>query len=169
MKLNELAPKIKKATRKRKGQGNSAGQGTYGGRGMNGQNARAGGGVRPGFEGGQTPLIQRMPKMRGFNNPNRVESQVLNLTVLEANFGDGEKVNFDSLVTKKLINKNNAKVKILGAGEITKKVEVEEGLLISAGARAAIEKAGGKVAGAKAEKVEKAKKEEKPAAKKAAK
>lgn len=63
MKLHDIAPKIKKPARKRRGQGNATGNGTYGGRGMNGQNARAGGGVRLGFEGGQTPLIQRMPKI----------------------------------------------------------------------------------------------------------
>ncbi len=145
MKLNQLAPKVKKADRNRRGQGNAAGQGTYGGRGMNGQNARAGGGVRPGFEGGQTSLIQRMPKMRGFRNPNRVEAQVLNLSDLENNFADGEKVNLLSLIDKKLINKNNSKVKILGDGEISKKLEIEKGILFSKTAKDAIEKAGGKV------------------------
>jgi len=86
MKLHDLAPKNKKVNRKRKGQGNATGNGTYGGRGMNGQNARAGGGVRAGFEGGQTPLIQRMPKNPGFRNPNRIENQVIKLADLEANF-----------------------------------------------------------------------------------
>ena len=83
MKLHELTPKNKKVNRKRRGQGNATGNGTYGGRGMNGQNARSGGGVRPGFEGGQTPLVKRMPKMRGFRSPNKVYNQVVKLAVLE--------------------------------------------------------------------------------------
>jgi len=145
MKLHELAPKLKKPARKRRGQGNATGNGTYGGRGMNGQNARAGGGVRLGFEGGQTPLIQRMPKQKGFRNPNRVEAQIVKLADLEANFKDGEKVNLVTLLEKNLINKNNSKVKILTEGDLTKKVEIEAGILLSASAKKAVEKAGGKV------------------------
>lgn len=145
MKLHELAPKVKKASRKRRGQGNATGNGTYGGRGMNGQNARSGGGVRLGFEGGQTPLIQRMPKLKGFRNPNRVEAQIIKLSDLEFAFKDGEKVSLASLLDKKLINKNNAKVKILGEGELTKKLEIESGILLSKTAKEAIEKAGGKI------------------------
>lgn len=145
MKLHNLAPKISKPDRKRKGQGNAAGQGTFGGRGKNGQNARSGGGVRLGFEGGQTPLIQRMPKMGGFRNPNRVETKAVNLTDLELRFEDGAKINLDTLLDKKLITKNDGKVKILASGEITKKVEIEAGILISIAAKTAIEKAGGKV------------------------
>lgn len=145
MKLNQLAPKLKKTARKRKGQGNATGNGTFAGRGKNGQNARSGGGVRLGFEGGQTPLIQRMPKKGGFRNPNRVETKAVNLSDLEARFEDGAKINLDTLLEKKLITKNDAKVKILASGELSKKVEIEAGILISATAKAAIEKAGGKV------------------------
>jgi len=145
MKIHELAPKVKKADRKRRGQGDSAGQGSFSGKGTKGQRSRAGGGVRPGFEGGQTPIIQMMPKLRGFNNPNRVEAQVVNLDVLENNFDNGESVTLLSLVDKKLINKNNAKVKILGDGELTKKLEVGSEILLSKTAREAVEKAGGKV------------------------
>lgn len=144
MKLNQLSPNVKKS-RMRKGQGNAS-KGTFAGRGCKGQNARAGGGVRKGFEGGQTPLIQRMPKLRGFNNPNRVEAQVVNLAKLEDAYKSGEKVNIDTLLAKGLIEKNNAKVKILGDGELTKKLEVEGGILVSKSAKEAIEKAGGKVA-----------------------
>lgn len=146
MKLHELAPKTKKPARKRRGQGNATGNGTYAGRGMNGQNSRAGGGVRLGFEGGQTPLIQRMPKKKGFRNPNRVEAQIVKLGALEASFQDGEKVTLVSLTEKNLINKSNAKIKILGEGELTKKLKIDAGILLSASAKEMIEKKGGKIA-----------------------
>ena len=86
-----------------------------------------------------------MPKLRGFNNPNRVESQIVNLEILEAHFKDGDKVCLECLLDKKLIGKRNAKVKILGDGEISKKLEITGELLLSASAKKAIEKAGGKI------------------------
>jgi large subunit ribosomal protein L15 len=141
--LSKLAPKVAKPAKMRKGQGNGS-KGTFSGRGCNGQNSRAGGGVRLGFEGGQSGLLMRMPKLRGFKNPNRVETQVVNLDKLELTFKDGAEVNLLSLVDTGLIRKNNAKVKILGEGELTKKLLVE-GILVSATAKAAIEKAGGTV------------------------
>lgn len=146
MKLHELAPKIKKPSRKRKGQGNATGNGTYAGRGCNGQNSRSGGGVRLGFEGGQTTLIQRMPKNKGFRNINRVESKVIKLGQLEEFFKDGEKVSLASLLEKGLIGKNDGKVKILSEGDLTKKVTIEAGILSSVTAKAAIEKVGGTLA-----------------------
>jgi len=91
MKLHDLAPKIAKKAKMRKGQGNGS-KGTFAGRGVGGQNSRAGGGVRLGFEGGQSGVLARMPKKRGFNNPNRVEAQVLNLKDLQEVYKDGEKV-----------------------------------------------------------------------------
>ena len=142
MKLHELSPKVKK-TRIRKGQGNAS-KGTFAGRGCKGQNSRAGGGVRKGFEGGQTPLIQRMPKLRGFKNPTRVEAQPINLTKIEEAFKTGDKVNIETLLAKKLISKNNSKVKILGDGELSKKLTVSD-VLVSKSAKEAIEKAGGSV------------------------
>ncbi len=153
MKLNQLAPKVKKATRKRRGQGNATGNGTYGGRGCKGQNSRAGGGVRLGFEGGQTSLIQRMPKRRGFNNPNRVETQVVDVAQIDAVFKDGDKVNLATLVEAGLVTRANKKVKILASGEIKTKVEVD-GVTCSRTAKEAIEKAGGKVIEVSAEKSE---------------
>ena len=144
MKLHELKPKQAKKDRIRKGQGNG-GKGTFAGRGCNGQNCRAGGGVRLGFEGGQTPLIQRMPKKRGFRNPNRIETRGVNIEVLELLYKDGEKVNIETLQEKKIIGKNDGKVKILGEGELSKKLEIGSELLISKSAQAAVEKAGGKV------------------------
>jgi large subunit ribosomal protein L15 len=145
MKLQSLAPKQPKTDRKRRGQGRGTGNGTFGGRGCKGQKARAGGGVRLGFEGGQTPLIQRMPKMKGFKNVNRTEAHPINLSALEARYESGEKVNLDTLLAKKLIVKNDAKVKILGDGELSKKLEIEAGIAVSASAKAAIEKAGGAI------------------------
>ncbi len=144
MKLHELAPKIAKKSRKRVGRGNGSGHGTYCGRGCNGQNARSGGGVRLGFEGGQSGVLQRMPKMRGFKNPTRIETRPLSLSFLDKNFEDGEKVNFEVLLEKNLLANKDVSVKILGNGEITKKVEIE-GIQTSASAKKKIEKAGGKV------------------------
>ena len=150
MQLHELTPKNKKVARKRRGQGNGTGNGTYGGRGMNGQNARAGGGVRPGFEGGQTPLIQRMPKRRGFRSPDKIYNQVIKLAVLEETFKDGAKVDFAALVEAGLVTKKGMGVKILNDGtELSKKLTISE-VLISGTAKAAVEKAGGKVEEAKA-------------------
>lgn len=141
--LNKLAPKVPKKAKMRKGQGNGS-KGTFSGRGCNGQNSRAGGGVRPGFEGGQSGLLMRVPKLRGFKNPNRVEAQVVSLDKLELTFKDGAEINVLSLADAGLIRKNNAKVKILGDGEVTKKFTVEA-VLVSKSAKAAIEKAGGSV------------------------
>ena len=163
MKLNQLVPKQKKVARKRRGQGNAAGQGTYGGRGMNGQNARAGGGVRKGFEGGQTPLIRRMPKRRGFNNPNRIETQVVDVAALDEHFKDGDTVDLAALVETGLAKKTSKKVKILASGEIKTKVTVD-GVNLSKTAQAAIEKAGGSVVAVK--KVEEAKEDTKKTPKK---
>ncbi len=141
--LNKLAPKVPKKAKMRKGQGNGS-KGTFSGRGCKGQNARAGGGVRPGFEGGQSGLLMRVPKLRGFKNPNRVEAQVVSLEKLELTFKDGAEINVLSLADAGLIRKNNAKVKILGDGEVTKKFTVE-GVLVSKSAKTALEKAGGSV------------------------
>lgn len=144
MKLNDIAPKNAKPNRKRRGQGNGTGNGTFGGRGMNGQNSRAGGGVRPGFEGGQTPLIMRMPKNPGFRNPNRIENQSIDISVLEKICKAGDKVDRAYLVKAGIIDAKKGAVKILASGEITKKVEIVD-LKCSAGAVKAIEKAGGSV------------------------
>lgn len=144
MKLNDIAPKNAKPSRKRRGQGNGTGNGTFAGRGMNGQNARAGGGVRPGFEGGQTPLIMRMPKNPGFRNPNRVENQSVDVSVLEKLCKAGDKVDRAYLVKAGVVDDKKGAVKILASGEIAKKVDIID-LKCSAGAVKAIEKAGGSV------------------------
>ena len=126
------------------GRGNGSTRGGTSGRGSNGQNARSGGGVRPGFEGGQMPLYRRIAR-RGFSNyPFKVEYKSVNLRELEEKFADGETVNLETLKEKGIIKGKNNKVKILGDGEITKKltVDVEK---VSAGAKEKIEKAGGNI------------------------
>lgn len=143
MKLHELRSSQTKQSRKRRGQGNGSGNGTYAGRGCKGQNCRSGGGVRLGFEGGQSTLLQRMPKKRGFRNPNRVVTQPVNIAKLDTVFNDGDTVSFETLLQKKLINKDSAKVKILAFGELSKKLTIAAGILISGAAAEAIKKAGG--------------------------
>src|SRR5690606_35782695 len=115
MKLNTLV-KYKKPTR-RLGRGHAAGQGKTSGRGHKGQKARTGKKIRPGFEGGQTPLFQRLPKYRGFKNPNKVEFQVINVGDLE-NLKAGS-VTKEVLFENKLIAKKNLPVKLLGNGELS--------------------------------------------------
>jgi large subunit ribosomal protein L15 len=118
--------------------------GTFCGRGMNGQGARSGGGKGPGFEGGQTPWYRRLPKYRGFKNPFRTEFQVVNLVDLEARFEDGATVDAQALKERRLVSDLKAPVKVLGTGELKKKLTVTVDA-VSAGAREAIEAAGGKV------------------------
>lgn len=141
--LSSLKPNVKKS-RIRRGRGNGS-KGTFAGRGCKGQNSRAGGGVRIGFEGGQSGVLDRMPKLRGFRNPNRVETETVNLHVIEHRYSDGETVSLETLLAKKILSGRNSKVKILGDGELKKKVTIAAHLLISASARAAVEHAGGKV------------------------
>lgn len=145
MKLHNLAPKVPKKSKIRKGQGDGSGKGSFAGRGCKGQNSRAGGGVRLGFEGGQSGILAHMPKKRGFRNPNRIESQVVNLADLEKVFREGETVSLENLIKVGLVRNNNSKVKILGNGGLSKNLEVSSELLISDSAKKSIEKAGGKV------------------------
>jgi large subunit ribosomal protein L15 len=123
MKLHELHP-VEGSTRGRKrvGRGIGSGMGKTSTRGHKGQNSRAGGGVRPGFEGGQTPLFKRLPK-RGFNNVNRVEFNIINIEDLNS-FKEGTKVDSLKLVKTGLIKNNNLKIKVLGNGKLEKKLTV---------------------------------------------
>ena len=125
MKLHELQPNEKLKKGKRKGRGPGSGNGTRAGRGQDGQNSRSGGGVRPGFEGGQMPLYRRLPK-RGFRNINRKYYETINVETLNA-FEDGTEVTPELLFANKFLNKNKAKagVKILGDGELNKKLTVK--------------------------------------------
>ena len=125
--------------------GRGTGNGTFAGRGCKGQNSRAGGGVRIGFEGGQSGFLAHIPKLRGFKNPNKITAQVINLSDLSATFSDNDVIELKSLLQKKLITKKNAKVKILGYGEITIKISISSELLISESAKKSIIKAGGKI------------------------
>lgn len=144
MKLHNLTKIKGKSTRKRVGRGNGSGMGTYSSRGCKGQGQRKSGNVRPGFEGGQTPLIRRMPKLRGFKNPLKITYQVINVKHLEA-FKENEVVEAAVLLEKRMISKKNVPVKILGYGELKKKIKVGKGIKVSKVARGKIEKAGGKV------------------------
>lgn len=144
--MDLLTLKSNKGARHRKrrvGRGNGSGVGTYAGRGMNGQNSRSGGNRRPGFEGGQTTFIQRMPKLRGFNNPNGKVYQVVNVSDLEV-FDDGATVDKKALLNKNLIGRKTGLVKILGNGDLKKKLTVKADA-VSKSAEEKITKAGGKV------------------------
>lgn len=141
MKLHEL--KSENGTRKernRVGRGMSSGNGKTSGRGHKGQKARSGGGVRPGFEGGQMPLFQRLPK-RGFTNINRKDYAIVNLDVLNR-FEDGTEVTPELLLETGLVSKLKAGVKVLAKGTIEKKLTVKAHKF-SASAKDAIEAAGG--------------------------
>lgn len=124
MKLHELRPaEGSTKDRKRRGRGQASGQGKTGGRGHKGQGARAGGGVRPGFEGGQMPLYRRLPK-RGFNNPFKKEWAIVNIDELNR-FEDGMMITPELLLESGVIRKIVDGVKILGDGELQKKVTVQ--------------------------------------------
>ena len=145
MELKDLKPaEGSRHSRKRVGRGNGSGYGKTAGRGLNGQKSRAGGGKRPGFEGGQTPLAMRLPKLPGFRNINRVEYLPVNVSSLEEKFEAGEVVNGESLKAKGIIKHEDALVKVLGDGELTKALTVSVDK-VSASAKAKIEAAGGKV------------------------
>lgn len=122
MKLNEL--ETLKKDRKRRGRGPGSGNGKTSGKGQKGQNARSGGGVRPGFEGGQLPLFRRLSK-RGFNNYNfRTNYAVINLSDLEK-FADGTEVTPELLIENGIIKKQLDGIKVLGHGTLTKKLNVK--------------------------------------------
>ncbi len=146
MQLHQLQPKHKLKKRKRVGRGGK--RGTYSGRGMKGQKSRAGHKSEPAIRG----LIKKHPKLRGYRNKLNVNSEksrtvILNLSIIEKQFKDGEKINPEVLVEKKLIKKIGGKmpiVKILGKGELTKKIILED-CQVSETARKAIEKMGGTI------------------------
>ena len=142
MKLYELSP-APGSTKKRfrKGRGPASGNGKTAGKGHKGQNARSGGGVRPGFEGGQLPIYRRLPK-RGFTNHFAKEYAIVNVSVLEK-FEAGSVIDADMLIECGIIRKKLDGLKILGNGELTKKLTVEASIF-SATAKEKIEAAGGK-------------------------
>ena len=142
MRLHELkAAEGATKVRKRRGRGQGTGQGTTGGRGMNGQNSRSGGGVRLGFEGGQMPLYRRIPK-RGFTN--RFAKEFAEVNVVDLNrFEEGTVVDFDLMLQSGLVKQVKDGVKVLGNGELKKKLTVKAEKF-SKSAAEKIEKAGGK-------------------------
>ena len=144
MRLDTIQPAVgATASKKRLGRGTGSGLGKTSGKGHKGQWARSGGGVRPGFEGGQMPLTRRVPK-RGFNNHFKKEYVIVNLDVLNENFAAGSVVDMEALLDRNLVKsvKNAAGLKVLGNGELTVNLTVKAAKF-SASAKEAIEKAGG--------------------------
>ena len=143
MKLHELSPaegSVKEGFRK--GRGAGSGNGKTAGKGHKGQNARSGGGVRPGFEGGQLPLYRKLPK-RGFNNYRFAKQYaIVNVQTLNK-FADGDVVDAAALLAKGIVNAVFDGIKVLGEGELTKKLTVKAAVF-SASAKEKIEAVGGK-------------------------
>jgi large subunit ribosomal protein L15 len=140
---NSIAPAPgSKKTRKRVGRGNGSGHGTYSGRGCKGQKSRAGYKMRPGFEGGQLPLIKRLPRKRGFTNIFRTEYSTVNIGQLSV-FDTGSEVTPEMLVSSGIIKSLKKPVKILADGDISQAITVKANKF-SATAKAKIEAAGGK-------------------------
>ncbi len=143
MKLHDLQPpKGSTHDKKRLGRGTGSGLGKTSGKGHKGQKARSGGGVRPGFEGGQMPLVRRLPK-RGFTNIFATRYAIINVGTLDK-LADGTEVTLELLLQQRLLKKAESGLKILGNGELTKKLLVKAHK-ISETAREKIEKAGGTV------------------------
>lgn len=144
MKLHELAPAVPAEKAFRKGRGAASGNGKTAGRGHKGQKARSGGGVRPGFEGGQMPAYRRLPK-RGFDNSRFATSYaIVNVADLEACFENGATVDLVALIENGVIKKPLDGLKVLGNGNLTKKLTVKA-QKVSEAAKAKIEAAGGNV------------------------
>lgn len=145
MELHDLRPaEGARKKRKRLGRGSASGQGTSAGKGTKGQKARSGGKVRPGFEGGQMPLTRRLPK-RGFNNAKfATVYEIVNLEDINNRFKDGDEVNVLTLKEKGLARGNKDGIKVLGDGELSKKLkfDVEK---VSAAAAEKIKAAGGEI------------------------
>ena len=143
MKLHELSPQEGSVKERfRKGRGAGSGNGKTAGKGHKGQNARSGGGVRPGFEGGQLPLYRKLPK-RGFNNARfGMKYTIINVDSLNK-FNDGEVVDSAALLAMGIVAKVNDGIKVLGEGELTKKLTVKAAVF-SASAKEKIEAVGGK-------------------------
>jgi len=139
---NNLKPAAgSKKNSKRIGRGDGSGHGTYSGRGLKGQKSRSGGNVHPRFEGGQLPIIQRLPRQRGFTNIFRTEYATVNIGRLDI-FADKSEVGLEQLKSARLIKSTEAPVKILGHGQISKKLKITANKF-SKSAREKIEAAGG--------------------------
>ncbi|MFQ5827342.1 MAG: 50S ribosomal protein L15 [Dehalococcoidia bacterium] len=143
MRQHELAPPPgSKHRRKRVGRGDGSGHGTYSGRGLKGQKARSGGGVRPGFEGGQNPLIKSLPRKRGFTNIFRTEYSTINVARLSM-FEPGTEVTPELMVERRLVKNLKRPIKVLGDGEVRGPLVVRANRFTTA-AREKIEAGGGR-------------------------
>lgn len=138
--LHQL-PKVKYKTKKRVGRGMASGKGKTSTRGHNGQKSRSGKKMYAGFEGGQTRLMMRVPKLKGFNSPNKEMFQIVNIAKLEA-FDDGTTITSQELADKGFIKEASKPVKILGNGKLTKKLTIKADRF-SKSAIDQIQKAGG--------------------------
>ncbi len=142
MEMHDLGPAVKGKNRNRVGRGIGSGNGKTAGKGHKGQKARTGGKIRRGFEGGQTPLYRRIPK-RGFNNIFSIEYATVNVSDLER-FEDGTVVNMELLLNEGIVRKPLAGLKVLGNGNLTRKLTVEA-KKFTASAKEKIEAVGGKI------------------------
>ena len=138
------APKGARRSRKRVGRGDAAGGGSYAGRGMKGQKSRSGPGVRPGFEGGQMPLIKGLPMKRGFNNRYKTYYALVNLDTLQERFDAGARVTPEMLHQLGIVRRTRLPLKVVGNGELSQAITVAAHKFTAA-ARAKIEAAGGTV------------------------
>jgi len=144
MRLDMLSPGPgSRKARKRVGRGNGSGHGTYSGRGCKGQKSRSGYRMKPGFEGGQLPLIKRLPRKRGFTNIFRIEYTVVNLGRL-AGFEAGSEITPEILVDNGVVKSAKRPIKILGTGDIKQALSIKS-IKVSSAARAKIEAAGGTI------------------------
>ena len=144
MQQNTIKSNQPRKNRKRVGRGDGSGNGSYSGRGMKGQKSRSGGGVRPGFEGGQLPMIKRLPSLRGFTNVFKKQFNAVNLDRIIEKFPEGGDIETKDLVGARVIRDNGHPTKILGRGEVTVALSVTANKFTKS-AKEKIEAAGGSV------------------------
>ena len=144
MQQNTIKSNQPRKNRKRVGRGDGSGNGSYSGRGMKGQKSRSGGGVRPGFEGGQLPMIKMLPSLRGFTNVFKKQFNAVNLDRILEKFPEGGDIETKDLVGARVIRDNGHPTKILGRGEVTVGLNITANKFTKS-AKEKIEKAGGSV------------------------
>ena len=144
MQQNTIKSNQPRKNRKRIGRGDGSGNGSYSGRGMKGQKSRSGGGVRPGFEGGQLPMIKRLPSLRGFTNVFKKQFNAVNLDRIMEKFPEGGDIETKDLVGARVIRDNGRPTKILGRGEVTVTLSITANKFTKS-AKEKIEAAGGSV------------------------
>ena len=142
MQQNTIKSNQPRKNRKRVGRGDGSGNGSYSGRGMKGQKSRSGGGVRPGFEGGQLPMIKRLPSLRGFTNVFKKQFNAVNLDRIMEKFPEGGDIETKDLVGARVIRDNGHPTKILGRGEVTVALSITANKFTKS-AKEKIEAAGG--------------------------